>query len=149
METTAKITKSLRKEDVQRNWLVVDVAGKTIGRVATQIALILKGKNKPSYTPHVDNGDFVIVINASQLKLEGKRAEQKEYYHNTGYPGAARFEAFRNVMISKPQFALEHAVKGMLPKNRLGRQMIKKLKVYAGAEHPHTAQKPALYELPY
>jgi large subunit ribosomal protein L13 len=149
VEATAKITKSLRKEDVQRAWYVIDAAGKTVGRLSTQTAIVLRGKHKPSFTPHVDNGDFVIIVNADKVVLEGKRAAQKEYFHHTQYPGAAKFESFAEVMKNKPEFVIEHAVRGMLPKTKLGRQIIKKLKVYAGSEHPHTAQCPVNFELPY
>lgn len=149
MEPSAKITKSFRKEDVRPSWFVVDAAGLTVGRLATQVATILRGKNKPNFTPHVDTGDFVIVINAEKVQIEGKRVEQKEYFHNTGYPGGGRFRKFRDLIVTKPEFIIEHAVKGMLPKNRLGRQIIKKLKVYRGAEHPHQAQQPTFFELPY
>lgn len=149
MEATAKITKSLRKEDVSRTWYIIDAAGKTVGRLSTQVAIILRGKHKPSFTPHVDNGDFVVIINADKIVLEGKRPEQKEYFHHTYYPGGGRVKSFKEVMKTRPAFVIEHAVKGMLPKTKLGRAIIKKLKVYAGEEHPHAAQKPVLFELPY
>ncbi len=149
MDSSAKITKSMREVDVERNWLIVDVAGKTLGRVATQIATLLRGKNKPFYTPHVDCGDYVVVINAGQVKVTGKRAEQKEYFHYTGYPGGGRTRSFKKLVVSKPEEVIELAVKGMLPKNSLGRQIGKKVKVYAGNEHPHAAQMPVAFELPY
>ena len=149
MEATEKITKSMRKEDVVRKWWVVDAEGKNLGRIATQIATILRGKNKAFFTPHVDCGDFVIVVNAKKVQVEGKRAEMKTYFHYTGYPGGDRFNSFKEMIQKKPAFVIEHAVKGMLPKNRLGRQIIKKLKVYADAEHPHAAQLPLALELKY
>ncbi len=149
MEATAKITKSLRKEDVTRSWYVIDAAGKTVGRLSTQVAIMLRGKHKPTFTPHIDNGDFIIIVNADKVQLEGKRPEQKEYFHHTQYPGGDRFKSFKEVMRTKPEFVIEHAVRGMLPKTKLGRQMIKKLKVYAGPEHQHSAQKPVVFELPY
>lgn len=144
-----KITRSLRKEDVQSQWWVVDAAGQTVGRLATQVATLLRGKHKPSYTPHVECGDFVIVINAEQIKMEGKRAEQKEYFHYTGYPGGGRVRTFKSLLENKPEDIIELAVKGMLPKNRLGREINGKLKVYRGSEHPHSAQQPKEWELKY
>lgn len=149
MNQHGNITRSVRSEDVQRDWLVVDATNCTVGRLATQIATLLRGKHKASFTPHVDCGDFVIVINADKVVLEGKRAEQKEYFHNTGYPGGGRMRSFTNIMQSKPEEIVELAVKGMLPKNSLGRAIVKKLKVYSGSEHPHTAQQPKAYQLPY
>lgn len=147
METTAKITKSLRKEDVSRAWLVVDAEGQTLGRLSTQVATLLRGKHKPDFTPHVDNGDYVIIINAEKIQLQGKRPEQKEYFSHSQYPGAGKFESFKSMIQRKPAFVIEHAVKGMLPKTKLGRQMMKKLKVFVGGEHNHQAQKPQAYEL--
>lgn len=144
-----KITRSVRKEDVQNDWWVVDAAGQTVGRLATQIATLLRGKHKPSYTPHVDCGDFVIVINADQVKVEGKRADQKEYFHHTLYPGGGRTRTFKEMLENKPEEIIELAVKGMLPKNRLGRVINTKLKVYRGAEHPHQAQQPKVWDLKY
>ncbi len=149
MIPSTKITKSAREVDVQRSWWVVDAAGKTLGRVATQVATLLRGKHKPLYTPHIDCGDFVIVINASQIKVTGKRNDQKEYFHYTGYPGGARFRSFKNLVANKPDEVIELAVKGMLPKNSLGRRIGKKLKVYGGSEHPHIAQSPKPFELPH
>ena len=149
MNQHGNITRSVRSEDVQRDWLVVDATNCTVGRLATQIATLLRGKHKASFTPNVDCGDFVIVINADKVVLEGKRAEQKEYFHNTGYPGGGRMRSFTNIMQSKPEEIVELAVKGMLPKNSLGRAIVKKLKVYSGSEHPHTAQQPKAYQLPY
>ncbi|HBB26521.1 MAG TPA: 50S ribosomal protein L13 [Bacteroidetes bacterium] len=149
MNQHGNITRSVRAEDVQRDWLVVDATDCTVGRLATQIATLLRGKHKALFTPHVDCGDFVIVINADKVVLEGKRAEQKEYFHNTGYPGGGRMRSFTNIMQNKPEEIVELAVKGMLPKNSLGRSIVKKLKVYSGSEHPHAAQQPKAYQLPY
>lgn len=143
------ITKSVRDQDVTRAWWIVDADGQTVGRLATQIATLLRGKNKPLFTPHVDCGDFVVVINAEKIVLEGKRTEQKEYFHSTLYPGGGRFRKFKDLIQTKPEDIVELAVKGMLPKNRLGRVIAKKLKVYRGAEHPHQAQMPKSYVLPY
>ncbi|GAB5465101.1 MAG: 50S ribosomal protein L13 [Candidatus Kapaibacteriales bacterium] len=142
MEPSAKFTKSFRKEDVERDWYVVDAENQTVGRIATRIATILRGKHKPIFTPHVDTGDFVVVVNAEKVKLTGKRASQKEYFKHTGYIGNQHTTSFKSMMEKHPERVLEYAVKGMLPKNRLGRQMYKKLKVYAGENHPHEAQTP-------
>ncbi len=146
---TARITRSIKAEEVERNWVVVDAAGQTLGRLASQVAHILRGKHKPYYTPHVDCGDFVIVLNASKIELRGKRAIQKEYFRHTGYPGGGITTSFRDMMEKKPEFAINNAVKGMLPKTRLGRGMIKKLKIYAGEDHPHKAQQPIEHKLSY
>lgn len=135
-------TKFFKEDEVQQKWYLVDASGKTLGRVASQIAHIIRGKHKPSFTPNADIGDYVVVINAEKVVVTGKRQELKEYYHNTQYPGGARFESFRDVLKRKPTTVVEHAVKGMLPHNRLGRKMFKKLKVYTGSSHPHDAQKP-------
>ncbi len=149
MELSAKITKSLRKEDVKRKWWVIDASGKTLGRLSSQVAALLRGKHKPEFTPHVDCGDFVIVINAEKVILTGKRPEQKVYFHYTGYPGGAKYRDFKQLIQNKPTEIILHAVKGMLPKNRLGRQIIKKLKVCRGSQHQHIAQQPEQYELNY
>ncbi|MCQ2466961.1 MAG: 50S ribosomal protein L13 [Clostridia bacterium] len=130
---------------VDRKWLVIDASGKTLGRLATEVAKLLRGKHKPTYTPFVDTGDYVIVINASEMVLTGNKLDQKMYRYHTGYAGGLKETTYRNLMNNKPEKALEVAVKGMLPKNSLGRQMFKKLKVYAGAEHDHAAQKPEVY----
>jgi large subunit ribosomal protein L13 len=142
-------TASAKPESVERKWLVVDAANQTLGRLASQVAHLLRGKHKASYTPHVDCGDYVIVINASHIHLEAKRAERKEYYHNTLYPGGARFRSFQKLQKEKPEEIIELAVKGMLPKNSLGKQMGMKLHVYAGAEHNNAAQKPIPYALKF
>ncbi len=141
MDTSPK-TIFVKPEDVEKKWYLVDAEGKTLGRLASQIARVLRGKHKPVFTPNADLGDFVVVINAEKIKLTGKRPELKELYHNTGYPGGARFESFRELIKTKPETVMEHAVRGMLPHNRLGRRIIRKLKVYRGATHPHAAQSP-------
>jgi len=129
-------------ESVERKWYVVDAAGQTLGRLSSEIAKVLSGKTKPIYTPHVDTGDFVIVINADQVKLTGKKLDQKLYRYHTGYPGGLREIKYRDMMKNKPEEVIMHAVKGMLPKNKLGRKMLTKLRVYRGEEHKHEAQKP-------
>ena len=149
MDSSAKITKSLRKEDVDKKWWVIDATNQTLGRLATQAAMIIRGKHKPSFTAHVDCGDFVIVINAEKIQLKGKRSEQKEYFHHTQYPGGVKIKSFTKIIATNPEFAVENAIKGMLPKSKLGRKMCKNLKVYAGNEHPHAAQKPENFVLKY
>lgn len=134
-------------QNVERKWYVVDADGMVLGRLATQVANILRGKTKPIYTPHVDTGDYVIIINADKAILTGKKLDQKVYYHHSGYAGGLKETKYRNLMAEKPEFAVRHAIVGMLPKGPLGRQMAKKLFVYAGAEHPHAAQKPEVCEL--
>jgi large subunit ribosomal protein L13 len=126
----------------ERNWLVVDATGKTLGRLATQIADALRGKRKPEYTPHCDVGDFVIVVNAEKIQVTGNKLDQKRYYRHSGYPGGLRSRTLREQLDRRPTEVLRVAVKGMLPKNRLARQQITKLKIYAGPEHPHEAQNP-------
>ncbi len=135
------------KETVERDWYVIDAAGKTLGRVATKAAHILRGKHKPTYTPHVDCGDNVIVINASKVVLTGNKLEDKKYYNHSGYPGGLRKRTAKVMLESYPEEMLERAIKGMLPHNRLGRAMGKKLFVYAGSEHKHEAQKPKALEI--
>ncbi|HOB09169.1 MAG: 50S ribosomal protein L13 [Limnochordia bacterium] len=131
------------KESVERKWYVIDADGKTLGRLATQIASILRGKHKPIYTPHVDTGDYVIVVNAEKIHLTGKKLQDKKYYRHSGYPGGLKVRTAAELLSSgRPERVLKLAVWGMLPHNRLGRKMFKKLKVYAGDEHPHSAQKP-------
>ena len=125
-----------------RVWYVVDATGKPLGRLASEIATVLRGKHKPTYTPHCDTGDFVIVVNAGKVKLTGGKADKKFYYHHSGIPGGFRAESYRDLLSRKPEFPIERAVKGMLPKNVLGREMITKLKVYSTPDHPHAAQKP-------
>ena len=133
--------------EVERKWYVVDADGKTLGRLASEVASVLRGKNKPTYTPHVDCGDYVIVINAEKVAVTGKKRNEKIYKKHTGYPGGLREITFDKLQQKKPEEIIRHAVKGMLPDGKLGRQMFKKLKVYAGAEHPHTAQKPEILEI--
>ena len=134
-------------QTVERKWYVVDADGMTLGRRASQVAAILRGKNKPTFTPHVDCGDHVIVINAAKVVLSGKKLDQKIYYHHSGFAGGLKQTKYRKLMAEKPDFAVKHAVVGMLPKGPLGRQMARKLRVYAGAEHEHEAQKPVVLEL--
>ncbi|WP_408955533.1 50S ribosomal protein L13 [Natroniella sp. ANB-PHB2] len=136
-----------KPEEIDREWHIVDVEGKTLGRVASEIAKVLRGKHKPIYTPHVDTGDYVIVINAEQVHLTGNKLEQKLYHKHSRYPGGLKSTPYGELLKKKPELVIEHAVKGMLPKNRLGRKMLKKLKVYAGDEHPHQAQQPKELEL--
>ena len=140
-------THVVKEEDVQREWFVVDATGQTLGRLASQVATILHGKHKPSYSPAVDGGDFVIVVNAEKVHVTGRKLDQKVYYRHTGYPGGVRQITLRNLLQKHPTRVIEHAVRGMLPKNRLGRRMFKKLKVYAGPEHPHAAQQPKQLEM--
>ena len=141
-EESVHITRATKQDEVVRKWHLVDADGQTVGRLATRVATLLRGKHKPTFSPHVDTGDFVIVVNASKIKMTGKRMEQKDYYHNTLYPGGARHEKFSEVMAKHPERIVTEAVKGMLPKNSLGKKTFSKLKVYAGAEHEHAAQQP-------
>jgi large subunit ribosomal protein L13 len=133
--------------DIQRKWYVVDAEGKTLGRLAVEVAKVLRGKNKPTFTPHVDTGDHVIVVNADKVVLTGKKLEQKTYFRHSGYPGGTTFTTAGKMLADKPERVVEMAVKGMLPKNSLGRQMYRKLNVYAGPNHPHAAQQPEVLEL--
>ncbi len=133
--------------DIKRKWYVVDAEGQTLGRLAVEVAKVLRGKNKPTFTPHVDTGDHVIVVNADKIVLTGKKLEQKTYFRHSGYPGGTTFTPAGKMLADKPQRVIELAVKGMLPKNSLGRQMYCKLNVYAGANHPHSAQQPEVLEL--
>jgi len=137
-----KPTHYFREDEIQQKWYVVDVAGKTLGRVSSKVASILRGKHKPQYTPNADCGDFVIVINASKIHLTGKRKQQKEYFHYTGYPGGARWEKASELLKTKPERILEHSIKGMIHHNRLGKRIGMKLKIYSDANHPHVAQQP-------
>jgi large subunit ribosomal protein L13 len=134
-------------QDRERGWFVVDAEGKTLGRLATQIANVLRGKRKPTYTPHVDVGDFVIVVNAEKIVVTGKKLEDKRYWRHSGYPGGIRFQTLGTLLEKRPEEVIRRAVKGMLPRNRLARQQLRKLKVYAGPEHPHQAQKPETLEI--
>ena len=140
-------TYTVRRGDIRREWYVVDAQGKTLGRLASEIAKILRGKHKPIYVPHLDCGDYVIVVNAEKVRVTGKKLDQKFYYRHSGYPGGLKSINLRDQLQKHPTRVLEAAVRGMLPKNRLGRAMIKKLKVYAGDSHPHQAQQPKALEL--
>ena len=136
-----------KTEEIEREWYVVDAEGQTLGRLASRIAPFLKGKHKPTYTPHLDCGDFVIIVNAEKVRVTGRKLDQKLYYHHSGYPGGLKSISLRNQLDKHPERVLESAIRGMLPKNKLGRRMIKKLKVYAGDSHPHEAQQPKPLEL--
>jgi large subunit ribosomal protein L13 len=138
-----------KKNEVERKWYVIDAAGKPLGRVASQVASILRGKNKPVFTPNVDTGDFVVIINAEKVVLTGKKLDQKMMRHHSLYPGGLKETPYREVMAKKPEFAFSEAVRRMLPSGPLGRDMLKKLKVFRGAEHTHEAQKPEVLELKY
>ena len=142
VNTLSYKTVSEKKEGVERKWYIVDAEGEVVGRLASRIAMVLRGKNKPNYTPHVDTGDYVIIVNADKVRFTGLKLSQKEYIRYTGYPGGQRKRTAREQLDKHPERIMEDAVRGMLPKNKLGRQMIKKLFVYAGEEHPHQAQKP-------
>lgn len=135
-------TYQAKKEELEYKWYLVNAEGKVLGRMATELVKILKGKNKPTYTPHLDTGDFVIVVNAGKVTLTGKKMKDKIYYHHTGYPGGIKEITAEKLLMKKPTEMIRMAVKGMLPKNSLGRQMLRKLKVYAGPKHPHEAQNP-------
>ena len=140
-------TFSPKAGDIQRQWHVVDASDVILGRLASQVAVLLRGKHKPIYAPHMDTGDFVIVVNAEKIALSGKKLEQKHAYRHSGYPGGLTAVAYADLMAKHPERAVEKAVKGMLPKNTLGRQQLRKLKVYAGPEHPHEAQRPQPFEI--
>jgi len=140
-------TFSARPTDIERKWYLVDAEGQTLGRMATRIAVILRGKDKPIYTPHMDTGDFVVVINAEKVVVTGRKADQKEYQRYSGYPGGLKKIPFKRMLKTHPERIVEHAVRGMIPHNRLGRAMIRKLKVYAGPEHPHQAQQPEVLKI--
>jgi large subunit ribosomal protein L13 len=142
-----KTTVSAREEDVQKDWYVVDAQGQTLGRLATQVATVLRGKHKPLYTPHIDCGDYVIVVNAEKVHVTGQKMTQKKYYRHSGYPGGLKEITLRDQLQKFPNRVIEAAVRGMLPKNRLGRRMFKKLKVYPGSAHPHEAQQPKVLEV--
>lgn len=140
-------TYSPTPSDIQREWLLIDAENQVVGRLASTIASILRGKHKPGYAPHMDTGDFVIVINADKVRFSGNKETEKEYFRHTGYPGGVKLSTPKEARQKKPTFIVQNAVKGMLPKGPLGRQMIKKLKVYADSEHPHEAQNPTTFEL--
>jgi large subunit ribosomal protein L13 len=140
-------TYTARPADIDRQWLVVDAAGKPLGRLATQVATVLKGKHRPIYTPHMDTGDHVVVINAAKIALSGRKASDKRYFRHTMYPGGAHWIGIRELMEKHPDRVVTQAVRGMMPKTKLGRAMMKKLKVYAGADHPHEAQRPVAWDI--
>ena len=136
-----------KASDVDRRWWVVDAASMPLGRLASEVATLLRGKHKPIFAPHIDTGDFVVVVNASQVAVTSQKSQEKIYYRYSGYPGGLKEESFEALKSRRPEAVIERAVRGMLPKNRLGRQMFRKLKVYAGASHPHAAQQPTDFEL--
>lgn len=140
-------TFSAKQETIKRDWYVIDATGKVLGRVASEVAHRLRGKHKPEYTPHVDTGDYIIIVNADKLQVTGKKTQDKIYHRYTGYQSGLKAASFRDMMKRAPRFAIEEAVRGMLPKNPLGRQMFRKLKVYQGADHRHTAQSPKVLEI--
>jgi large subunit ribosomal protein L13 len=135
------------KQNITRKWYIIDAADKTLGRLATEAAAILRGKHKPIFTPHVDTGDFVIIVNAEKVKLTGNKLQDKVYYSHSGYPGGIKMVNCATLLQKKPEFVIENAIKGMLPHNRLGAAMYRKLKVYKGSQHPHQAQQPEVWEL--
>ena len=136
-----------KPETVERKWYVIDADGVVLGRLASQVALMLRGKHKPTFTPHVDTGDYIIVVNTDKIAMTGRKRDQKIYYHHSGYPGGLKETKYRDLLANKSEFALKKAVRGMLPKGPLGNKMFKKLKVYAGAEHPHAAQQPEVFDM--
>lgn len=142
-----KQTRFISTVNAKRNWVVVDAKDQILGRLASRVASIIRGKTKPTFTPNADTGDFVVVINAEQVRVTGKRELLKTYVHYSGYPGGLKTRSYEELMAKKPEFIIENAVRGMLPKTRLGNQLIKKLKVYTGSEHPHKAQKPETISL--
>lgn len=142
MNTLSYKTRSINKEGSDKEWIIVDAEDAIVGRLATRVALVLRGKHKPTYTPHADCGDNVIIINAGKVRFTGKKMTDKEYIHHTGYPGGQRFLPAKELMKRNELAVIEHAIKGMLPKNRLGRELFRNLHVYAGTEHPHQAQQP-------
>jgi len=141
MEQTVK-TYTVKPGDIQQNWFVVDAAEMVLGRLASNVAQVLRGKHKAIFSPHLDTGDFVVVINADKVRLTGNKADQKTYFRHSGFPKGAKTTTFRSAIEADPTWVVEHAIKGMLPHNRLGRQILKKLKIYAGSDHPHAAQNP-------
>lgn len=140
-------TFSAKPETVKRDWFVVDATDKTLGRLASEIARRLRGKHKAEYTPHVDTGDYIVVVNAEKVRVTGRKAKDKMYHHHTGFPGGIKSVNFETLIDTAPERVIQHAVKGMLPKNSLGRAMFRKLRVFAGAEHPHTAQQPQVLDI--
>jgi len=142
-----KSTQYAKPGEVERQWVLIDADGVTLGRLATKVAMILRGKEKPQYTPHIDTGDFVVIVNADKVKLTGNKADKKQYWRYSGWLGGLKFESYKEAMAKHPERVVEHAVRGMLPKNKLGAQQFRKLKVNAGPEHPHAAQNPVKIEL--
>jgi len=142
-----RTTYMAKPNEVERKWYIIDAEGKTLGRLASEAASILRGKHKPQFTPHVDTGDFVIIINAEKIAVTGNKLQDKYYYRHSGYPGGLKKTSLRDMLNTKPERVLQYAIYGMLPKNRLGRKLQSKLKIYRGAEHPHAAQKPEVWEL--
>lgn len=140
-------TYNVKAGEIEREWWIVDATGKTLGRLASSIAQILRGKHKPTFVPHLDNGDFIIVTNAEKVRVSGNKEEQKTYFRHSGFPGGGRFTSLAHLRKTHPERIIEYAVKGMLPHNRLGRAQLKKMKVYAGDNHPHTAQQPKPLEI--
>ena len=140
-------TYAVRASEIERRWWVVDARDQTLGRLATRIAVLLEGKHKPIYSPHIDTGDHVVVVNAGRVRVTGDKLRQKTYYRHSNYPGGLKAETLETLLARKPELVIERAVKGMLPQNRIGRAMFRKLKVYSGAEHPHAAQQPTVVEL--
>lgn len=140
-------TYSVKQSEIKRDWFVVDAEDKVLGRLATELARVLRGKHKPNFTPHLDVGDFIVVINADKVKLTGRKMENKNYYRHSGYPGGLTAVPAKVMQATKPEEMIRHAVRGMLPKNSLGRSQLKKLKIYAGKEHPHEAQQPQVLEV--
>jgi large subunit ribosomal protein L13 len=138
-----------KKDQIEQKWYVIDAEGQVLGRLAAQVATVLRGKHKPVFTPHLDVGDYVVVVNAEKVRLSGKKFLQKQYFRHSGYPGGETFTSFQRMMDKHPDKVIKLAVKGMLPHNRLGRKLIKKLKVYSGSNHPHEAQKPEALTLPF
>ena len=139
-------TQSLRKEDSQHDWYIVDASNMVLGRLATKLADRLRGKDKSTFTPHTDGGDYVVVINAEKVKVTGNKFNNKKYYTHSTYPGGLKMKIFKDLIKTKPEYIIEKAVKGMLPKNKLGKQIFKKLKVYKGSEHPHESQQPQIWK---
>lgn len=137
----------VKPKDVQRNWYVIDAEGVVLGKLAVAVANLLRGKHKPEYAPHQEMGDYVVVVNADKVRVTGRKQDQKIYYRHTGYPGALRATPFGKMIEKKPTYPVEHAIRGMLPKNRLGRKLFNNVKVYAGSSHPHEAQKPEPFEV--
>lgn len=142
-----KSTQYAKPGEIERKWVLIDADGVTLGRLATKVAMILRGKEKPQYTPHIDTGDFVVIVNADKVKLSGNKADKKQYWRYSGWLGGLKFESYKEAMAKHPERVVEHAVRGMLPKNKLGAAQFRKLKVYAGPEHPHAAQNPVKIEL--